>query len=269
MQDRAWKRGVAALALLVASSAAPSAWAFHAGATFEQPASAGGGEFNYYTGSPPEHGWKCDLCHQNPEGKISVQITSAPNLFSSASASYTPGATYKLTFKLVGEHLGFNSPMANYNSIAVEIVNDQGLPGGAIAAGDIGTTAQSTYISAGMKAGLDAWTFNWIAPGPTDGPDGGPPGKVTFFVAAVDGNAADGGPESVLTDPFGDDFFAINFPITQGGPKTADATPPRAPDLGGAGPAPRGRDDGEGPPLLASMLTLVAFGMVHRGRRRR
>jgi hypothetical protein len=269
------RHAVAALlpALLV-SVAAPSAWAFHNGNTFETAAAAGGGEYIYYSGSPPEHGWKCNLCHTNAEGKISLHFTQ-PDLFTAAGQQpYTPSKLYKFDVDLVGEHLGIGNSESNGNNIAVQILDADGQPAGAIGAADNGVAgAASTYISDGVKKGATHWTFNWFAPGPMAGPDGGPPGKVTFYVSAVDGNGANSAPGVVLFDPFGDDFFATSFDLEPGSGTTGDATPtpappPGDPDAPAAGPGRRGRDDGA-PPLVASMLTLAAFGVARRGRRKR
>jgi hypothetical protein len=251
----------AALATVVA---APSAWAFHAGGTFDTQASAGGGEYIYYTGAPNEHGWKCDLCHQNPEGKISLHF-SQPDLFlASGQQPYTPGAMtpYRFSVDMIGEHLGFGSSESNVNSIAVEVLDARGAPAGSVNGVDhpASLAGQSTFIPDGTQKGVTHWEFNWFPPGPTDGPDGGPPGKVTFYVAAVDGNGADAGAGVVLNDPFGDDFVSYAIDIEQAPVKTASAAPVPPGDP---------RDYSGAPPAVASLLTLVAFGMVHRGRRRR
>ena len=272
----AWKRRAApALAALLVSVAAPSAWAFHAGPTFDTAAAAGGAEGIYYTGAPLEHGWKCDLCHQSPEGKITLGFRATPPL---AQGSYTPGQIYKFEVDLIGEHLGLGNAESNSNSAVVEIVDQYGQPAGNVNATTpmdslYSPTGASTFIPGGTLKGATHWTFNWFAPALMTGPDGGPPGPVTFYVAAIDGNGANAPQGVVLNDPFGDDFVSTSFTVQQGAVKVGDATPPRAapgdPQAPAVGPAPRGRDYGSAPPLLASMLTLVAFGMVHRGRRRR
>ncbi|MFT3770037.1 MAG: hypothetical protein QM820_31805 [Minicystis sp.] len=268
---RARKRAVAALALLGAVSAAPAAWAFHAGATFDKPASAGGGEGIYYAGAPADHGWTCTHCHQGAEGKIKLYI-SQPELFTAQGQQpYAPGGQFKFEVDLVDEHLGLDSPMANRNGLVVQILDDQQRPAGALLHGDdmVDTFNAATIISAGLKAGQTHWSFTWFAPGPTDGPDGGAPGKVTIYFAAVDGNGAKSGGTGSEQDPFDDDVFTVSVPIEQG--KAASMTgaddPPPAPPPSAAPPS-RGRDLGFAAPMLASVLGLSAVGLARKRRRR-
>jgi len=249
---RAGKRSVAALALLGTVAATPSAWAFHAGPTFDKPPGAGGTDGIYYTGSPLEHGWKCDLCHQNPAGQIKVTFqVSPPELFK--SFTYTPGATYTFTAQMVGEHLGLTSPKSNYNSLAVQILDTNQAPVGAMLYAPVdfySGFSPTTIVSAGTTPNVTSWTFKWIAPGPTDGVDAGPPGAVTMYVAAVDGNGADSGANATLTDPFNDDFFSAEIQLTEGKVKMGGRTPPR-------------------PGTLVCMLGLAVMGIAQRQRRRR
>ena len=197
---------LAALAGLAVFACAPLAWAFHAGSTFDKPPGAGGADGIYYVGSPLERGWKCTLCHLNPPSKISLHIDQ-PELFSGGNFQYTPGQVYKFDVDLVGEHLGLSSTHSNYNSLVVQILDENQAPAGAMLyaesefySGYAPTTIASANNSA-TQVGVTHWTFRWIAPAATAGLDGGPPGKVTIYFAAVDGNGADIGPKGTLTDP--------------------------------------------------------------------
>jgi hypothetical protein len=276
---RARQRSVAgALALALASFVAPSAWAFHAGATFDKPPGAGGSGAIYYTGSPLERGWKCTLCHLNPPGKIRLHIDQ-PELFNGGKFQYTPGQVYEFVVDLVGEHLGIASTHSNYNSLVVQVLDDNQLPIGNMLYADTEfysgyqrTTIASANNSA-SQVGVTHWKFKWFAPMPTDGPDGGPPGNATMYFAVVDGNGADIGPNGTLTDPYGDDFFSVEVVLTQG-PEMMGSRPPSderthraAPEKLASREAPPGKG-GPIAPALASTAAIAALGMAHRSRRR-
>jgi len=273
---RARKRSVAAAALAAALAAGPPAWAFHAGKTFDAPAGAGGGDGIYYAGSPLERGWKCDLCHTSPEGKISLHVTQNELFTGGGQQPYTPGQTYKFEVDLVGEHLGKQATQSNYNSLVVQVLDQNQLPvGGVLYAPDefYSGFAPTTIASANdtnTQIGKTHWTFSWIAPGPADAPDGGAPGPVTFYFAAVDGNGANVTGETALTDPFGDDFFSLAVTLDQGKAMMGEAAPPAAPrpDAPASTPEGRGRDGGLAAPLLASVVGLAFVGLSRRKRRR-
>src|SRR5262249_47921524 len=128
-------------------------------------------------------------CHQKAAGKIKVKLSVSPSsLFD--GMQYTPGQVYSFTATLEGEHLGLSSPLANYNSIVVSIVDAKGFSTGSIggyAAEDFYSGFPSTIASAGQQVGRTSWTFQW-----TPGPVGS--GPVTIYLAAVDGNGAKSGP---------------------------------------------------------------------------
>lgn len=272
---RARKRSVAAAAIALASVlTAPAAWAFHAGSTFDKPPGAGGTDGIYYTGSPAEHGWKCTLCHTNPPGKISLHINQ-PELFSGGDTFvYEPGKLYQFDVDLVGEHAGLTSTKSNYNSLVVQILDQNQAPIGAVlyAEADFYSGfAPTTIASSGTQPNTTHWTFKWIAPGATDGAGGGAPGPVTMYFAVIDGNGADVGSGGTLTDPFGDDFFSVEVHIEQGpagmmGRRDAHAAP-RARVAAAA--SPRAREAGPlYPPVIASMFGMIAAAFVLRRRRR-
>jgi hypothetical protein len=268
---RARKRHVAAAALAAVLAAAAPAAAFHAGPTFDLPAAAGGGESIYYGGSPLEHGWQCDFCHQSPAGLISLRV-SQPELFATDNV-YTPGQKYVFTVDMEGAHLGQEWPENQYNGLLVQVMDENGNPiqsGGLNFPQDFVSTFQGngTIVTDGLTPGLTHWTFTWFAPSANGGPDGGLPGSVTFYFAAVNGNAADGG--AARQDPFGDDFVQMAVPIRQGKAMTGAADPPPAP----AGPAGVGEEPwSPGVPVLpgalACMVGLVMVGATRRGRARR
>lgn len=278
---RARQRSVAALALALTLSLAPSAWAFHAGSTFDKPPGAGGADGIYYTGSPLERGWKCTLCHLNPPGRIKLHIAQ-PELFDSGNFKYTPGQVYEFIVDLVGEHLGIASTHSNYNSLVVQILDESQAPIGAMLYADsefYSGYAPTTIASANNSAsqvGVTQWKFRWIAPGPMGGPDGGAPGKVTMYFAVVDGNGADIGPNGTLTDPYGDDFFSVQVSLEQGPEMTGSYAAPgtyseaSAPTKTAARDARDDRHD-ERPvaPALASTAAIAALAMAHRSRRSR
>ena len=207
---RARQRLVGFAVLLAALFAVLPARAFHVGSTFDKPPGAGGGGGIFYVGAPLDRGWDCSVCHQKAAGQIKVKLSVAPSaLFD--GMQYTPGQAYSFTATLEGEHLGMNSPLANYNSIVVSIVDAKGFSTGSIggfAAEDFYSGFPSTIASAGQQVGRTSWTFTWTA-----GPVGS--GPVTIYLAAVDGNGAKSGPSATLTDPFDDDVFVAQFNLKE------------------------------------------------------
>lgn len=270
---RARKRSVAAAALLATSLGTPAAWAFHAGSTFDKPPGAGGTDGIYYTGSPAERGLKCTLCHENPPGKISIHINQ-PDLFTGGEKiTYEPGKLYQFDVDLVGEHAGLTSTKSNYNSLVVQILDQNQAPIGAMLYAEedfYSGFAPTTIASAGTKPNVTHWTFKWIAPGPMEGADGGAPGAVTMYFAVLDGNGADIGPNGTLTDPFGDDFFSVEVHLDQGGAGMMGQhpAPSAAPAQRVAIATPRDRENGPAAPVIASMFGLIATAFVTRKRRR-
>jgi hypothetical protein len=245
---RARKRSVAAAALL-AAAAPGTAWAFHTGGTFDKVPGAGGADGIFFAGAPLEHGWTCTACHQDTPGQIEIHLDVQPaSLFQ--GYAYTPGTTYAFTATMIGEHLGLGSPMSNYNSVAVEFVDAQGIPSGSItnAPQFHQTFGVDTPIMAcdGKVPGLTSWSFDWTAPAAGAG-------TITLYLAAIDGNGANSPADQVLTDPFGDDFFSVAVPFTEAGGATGQLyrwTPSRT-------------------GTLACVVGIAAAGIAARRRRKR
>jgi hypothetical protein len=245
---RAWKRLVTATAAALFAAAPTSAWAFHAGSTFDKPPGAGGGGGIFYTGAPLEHGWNCRMCHENVAGKITVELTvDPPTLFQ--KFEYVPGQVYTFIATMKGEHLGLDAPLSNYNSIVVELVDDKngfsiGSMGG-FAAEEFYSPYPSTIASSGQKPGETSWKFTWTAASPDDGsPVRGP---VTLYLGAVDGNAANS-PGVTLTDPFDDDVFTGTVKLNEAPGMMGQRQPTR-------------------PGTLACALGIAVFGVARRRRR--
>jgi hypothetical protein len=220
---RAWQRFIGVLALLAVAFVAMPARAFHVGGTFDRPPGAGGGGGIFYAGAPLDHGWDCSACHQKAAGKIKVRLDVMPSSLLDG-LQYTPGQVFTFTATLEGEHLGLSSPLANYNSLVVSIVDAKGFSTGSIggfAAEDFYSGFPSTIASAGQQVGRTSWTFQWTAGQVGSGP-------VTLYVAAVDGNGADSGPSATLTDPFDDDVFVAAWNLKET-PLTAGRTQPTFP----------------------------------------
>jgi hypothetical protein len=193
---RAWLGSIA----LVVCFAARSASAFHAGATYDKPAGAGGGGGVFYTGAARERGWDCSACHTKAAHQIQVRLGATPDLLT--DFAYVPGQTYSFTATLEGEHLGKQSSTANYNGLAIAFVDSKGNDAGTLSGyspDDFYSPSAATITSAGTRVGVTRWTFRWTAPAKGSGP-------VTLHAAAVDGNAA-GQSSGTLTDPWGDDVF--------------------------------------------------------------
>jgi MYXO-CTERM domain-containing protein len=245
---RARKRLVTTLATLTTLAAvlAPApAWAFHAGSTFDKPPGAGGAGGIYYAGSKLSHGWNCRMCHEGASGPMTMLLTvDPPELFS--KFEYVPGQAYTFTATMKGEHLGVDVPLANYNSIVAEIVDDKnnysiGSMGG-FAAEELYSPYPSAVISSGQKPNQTSWKFTWTAKNPDDlMPVHGP---VTLFLAAVDGDAAHS-PGLTLTDPFNDDVFTGSVQLKEA-------------------PGTMGRSEPSRPGTLVCALGLAALGMRRR-----
>lgn len=245
---RARKRLVATLAALgsLAAVAAPAtAWAYHAGSTFDKPPGAGGAGGLYYAGTRLSHGWNCRMCHEGVSGPMSVQLTvDPPELFS--KFEYVPGQAYTFTATMKGEHLGLDNPLSNYNSIVAEIVDETnnfsiGSMGG-FAAEELYSPYPSAVISGGQKPNQTSWKFTWTAKNPDDLlPVHGP---VTLFLAAVDGDAASS-PGLTLTDPFNDDVFTGSVKLKEAAGTMGRAQPTR-------------------PGTLVFALGLAALGVTRR-----
>jgi hypothetical protein len=188
-----------------------TARAFHAGSTFDKTAGAGGGDGLFYTGSPfVEHGWTCTACHLSAPGAIRLDLVAMPSVLLDRR-SYTPDASYQITATLVGEHLGIGSPRANYNSLALTIVQSNGAAAGFLsgyAPDDFYNGGDTTIASAGQKVGITAWSFTWTAPPAGTGP-------VTLYACVVDGNGANSPPTGTLTDPLGDDVYCSRLALTE------------------------------------------------------
>jgi hypothetical protein len=267
------------LLTLAALFFAPQARAFHAAATFDVEPGGGGGGHIYYTGSPRSHGWKCTLCHTDPPGKISLHI-GQKEIFK--SFSYTPGQLYQFDVDLIGEHAGLTASLSNYNSLMVEILDQNQAAVGTLFYveedfSQIGDAAIASANNNNTAVGTTKWTFKWKAPAATDGPDGGAPGKVTFYFSAIDGDGAKSGATQTLTDPFHDDFFFVQFDVEQGpaaatGENAAPPAPVHAPPpkkLAEMAPPPAKREAGPLAPVLASSaLGLGMLGLARRKKRR-
>jgi hypothetical protein len=185
------------------------------------------------------------MCHEGVSGPMSMVLTvDPPELFS--KFEYVPGQAYTFTATMKGEHLGLDAPLANYNSIVAEIVDDTnnytiGSMGG-FPAEELYSPYPSAVISAGQKPNVTSWKFTWTAKNPDDlMPVHGP---VTLFLAAVDGDAAHS-PGQTLTDPFNDDVFT-------GSVKLKEA------------PGMMGRSQPSRPGTVVCALGLAALGLRRR-----
>lgn len=205
---RARKRFLIALLLVV--SAPRSALAYHSGSTFDKPPGAGGGGGIFYAGAPLERGWDCTMCHLDPPGKVKVRLdVDPPSLFQ--NFTYTPGEVYSFTATMLDEQFGKSSPLSNYNAVVVEAVDGKGFQSGSMggfAAEDFYQGYPATIVTAGTKPNVTQWKFSWTAPAAGAG-------KVTFHVAAVDGNGADVGAGKTLTDPLHDDVFVAEVAFAE------------------------------------------------------
>lgn len=215
-------RSVAALAGALAFSLPATALAFHAGATFDKPAGAGGGGGIYYAGVMLEHGWDCTACHLEPPGRIDLAVTVDPPL--TTGGTYVPGQAYSFEVQLLNEHAGLTRGAYNFNAVVAEVVDRQGFQSGkfdGFASTDFAQPYGATILyGAPPSPGITSWSFRWTAPEAGAGP-------VSIHIAAVDGDGAAGSADkTATTDPYRDDFVKKLFALNEAAP-TAFRRPSR------------------------------------------
>ncbi len=245
---------LASLAMLAVLVVAPvSAAAFHPALSFEKTANEGGGGGLSFTGSPRHKGYDCAICHVDPALRITAEVTSDPAGLS--AGSYTPGASYALVVRMVGEHRGFGT-RANQNGIVLEVTDDLGRSAGTFVGFD---SDEMTPIDDGRvlggRAGPDTeWRFGWRAPIAGTG-------AVTLYLGVVDGDGA-GNAAEAQTDPNGDDVAMVSLRACEGAAGCADR-PRRAPDESiAAGCAAGG--SGVGVPCVVLILCAVVTARRRR-----
>ena len=248
----------AALVALATLAAAPApARAFHNGSTFDRAPGAGGGGGLFYTGSPRERGWDCTACHVAPRGRLRVDVSSQPPELI-AEGRYLPGTAYAIQIAMRDpqDQLGLASTRANYNGIAVTVLDGGGAP-----AGSIGGFDSSRYYARGAAilasdspvSNETAWAFTWTAPAAA-------PEPITLHLGVVDGNGAGAGGASTLTDPLGDDVAVLAFTASAPGA----ALPAREP----AAAAAADRRPGAWAVIAAAFAILLTGRPGAPGRRR-
>jgi hypothetical protein len=200
------------------------AWAYHPGKVFDDEPGAGGGGGIFYAGAPREHAWTCAACHIDAPGKVKLSLAANPSSLLD-EFRYTPGQKYMLTAQMVtAQELGTSATNSNYNGLVIEIVDEKGLPAGALSGFSsnefYSASSPTTIATAGQTTAETSWTFTWTAPAAGSG-------QVTIYAGLVDGNGANSGPGETLTDPFGDDVFAGALKLSEGSGARRETRPPR------------------------------------------
>lgn len=167
---------------------------FHTPASFEAPASEGGGQRMFFAGSPRQHGYDCTICHTDARRAITAQVTGGP------PGAYTPGTMYTIAVALVGAHAGAGTAN-DQNGFIAELVDDGGAIAGTLAAPDSVELLDDGRVVAGEGERATSWTFVWTAPAAGRG-------AVTLHLGMVDGNGA-GNATTPTTDPGGDDVAIV------------------------------------------------------------
>jgi hypothetical protein len=242
---------VAAAIAAAALAASRPAHAFHPPASFDAPASTGGGGGMYFTGAPRDRGYDCTICHVDSEAAIAAEIAWTP----AVPGAYEPGAIYQLEVRLAGEHAGFGAA-TNPNSFMAELVDDAGAAAGLI--GNLGTRVRAVgdgTVIGGEPIGGDTWTFAWQAP------DAGT-GAVTLHLGLVDGDGA-GSATTVMTDPNRDDVAVVALRLCESAAGCADR-PARPSETSPAG----GCDAGGGGAGAGAIAVIVGAAVARRRRRR-
>jgi hypothetical protein len=204
--------------MLVSCFAIPgSAQAFHEIESFSR-SGQGGGEGNFFTGSPRFKGYDCAICHTNTEGRISIALeVNRPELL---QGQYKANTGYSIIVKLVGEHRGLESAF-NPNTFMLEIITDQGESVGDFLPGPAPTELidEGRIIAAeGFGEGETEWSFTWFSPRD-------PVGPLTLHIAMLDGDGA-GEPELRFIDPLNDDVATMTLRLCPEG----EACPAQAGD---------------------------------------
>lgn len=122
MKSKLQQLVLSALTLAVLVGISPEASAWH----WAFPFAGGpwhGAAGNYYTGSPRSNGVNCGSCHTGQsrfQNRVSMQVTTRrvqggslvnDDIFANG---YQPGARYKISVSLVGEHQGFEPTNGQY-----------------------------------------------------------------------------------------------------------------------------------------------------------
>ena len=183
--------------------------AFHGQADFKKRAIEGGGEGMYYSGSPRSRGYDCTACHIDPEGRIAFTMDTVPSGL--LDGGYVPDTTYAITLTMRGEHRGLGAPL-NANTFVFEVVDAEGAHAGLFAG--LGESverpaSEELVVARGEYDNQTEWSFEWVAP-----PAGA--GTLHLFLAGVDGDGAEGR-LGRTGDPFGDDVFVADLPLTEMG----------------------------------------------------
>ena len=176
------------------------------------------------TGGALDHNITCANCHMKAESKIDLALAFTPPLPSvGGQPTYTPGQTYQVAVKLVGEHLGINGCgqyLTHVNNFAATVENASGKLAGVLAS-DSGQSSSScpkdlpmpingttvvygdchAVISSGGE-NMTAWSFAWTAPAAGSG-------GLTLYYGAVDGDC---------------DMMSMNDDVKMGTIKLGEAT---------------------------------------------
>jgi len=206
---------VYAVLLCLASN---SAWAYSDASSFDKDPSvetSGGGGGLYFTGSPRQHGLRCQSCHIKGPTNVRLRLSalSAGEVSDLFQRGYVPGEQYEIEVEFQGDDLapeagceGADDEPCNINAFALEILDDAGQPAGVLcptaptsgvmgcdacqvprAQGTLVTSECSVLLADGFDAtafrwhnGARAYSFFWQAP-MTD------VGALSTYVSAVDG----------------------------------------------------------------------------------
>jgi hypothetical protein len=227
-------RWIAVLSVVIGCLALPArALAWDANAYWYEPANGGqppagsqsavlpGAGGILATGGASDHNITCADCHLKAAGAIDSSF-----LFDGKSlTAYSPGHTYRVTARLLYEHLGLsgcgpyvngnvNNFGATFEDAGGNVVGGLASDGNTAAAScssRLPTTVTGTTLTYGdchaitstSTKDLAQWSFSWTAPAAGTG-------TVTLYYGMVDGNC--------MMDSLGDDVKVANLKLAEGAP---------------------------------------------------
>ncbi len=176
---------------------------------FESPASEGGMDGKYFTGTPGNKLYDCRICHVDSPGKIRIHLRTEPeDIF---LTGYQPGVTYTMWLELEEELMGPPFKLFSSNNFCLEVQDASGSNAGTFDPGSgwnylgqildpVVFSPDRTVVLSGFLNPELSWQWSWTAP-----PAG--TGRLTVYAGFVDGNGD--------VKAFGDDVAVLRKTVRE------------------------------------------------------